>query len=168
MRKTVEIVRKHFGFWCFVASVALLMTSSFAQAQQPIDMMSCGDSTVTTIVASEELTIMGIESRGINLDNLASKVYDNMTFHGVGVVKIDHGKVTGTLYYKYMEPSGDFAIVEVSQVGMERDWKYLYGTGKWKGVTGGGKAIPFTKGKPITPGTSQSCTKITGTYELKK
>jgi len=168
MRKIARRVGRYIGFWVFAGILALLMTSSFAQAQQPIDMMSCGDSTVTTIIASEELTIMCIEARGINLDNLASKVYDNMTFHGVGVVKIDHGKVTGTLYYKYMEPSGDSAIVEVSQVGMERDWKYLYGTGKWKGVTGGGKAIPFTKGKPITPGTSQSCTKITGTYELKK
>jgi hypothetical protein len=168
MRKTVEIVRKHFGFWSFVVGVALFMTSSVAQAQQPIDMMSCGDSTVTTIVASEEITIMGIEAKGINLDNLASKVYDNMTYHTVGVVKIDHGEVTGTMYSKYMEPSGDFAVVEISQVGMERDWKYLYGTGKWKGVTGGGKAYPFTKGKPITPGTSQGCTKITGTYELKK
>jgi len=168
MRKTVEIVRKHFGFWCFVGSVALLMTSSFAQAQQPMDMMSCGDSTATTIVASEELSIMGIEGRGINLDNLASKTFDNMTYHTVGLLKIDKGKLTGTMYSKYMDPSGDFLVVEISQVGMERDWNYLYGTGKWKGVTGGGKAFPFTKGKPITPGTSQGCTKITGTYELKK
>ena len=72
------------------------------------------------------------------------------------------------IYSKYMDPSGDFLVVEVSQVGMERDWKYLYGTGKWKGVTGGGKAFPFTKGKPITAGTMQSCIKITGTYEIKK
>jgi len=168
MRKTVKVVRKPFVFWVFVGGLALLMVTPFAQAQQPIDMMSCGDSTVTTIVASEEITIMGIEAKGINLDNLSSKVYENMTYHTVGVMKIDHGKVTGTMYSKYMEPSGDFAVVEISQVGMERDWKYLYGTGKWKGVTGGGKAFPFTKGKPITPGTSQGCTKITGTYELKK
>ena len=168
MRKTVKVVRKPFVFWVFVGGLALLMVTPFAQAQQPIDMMSCGDSTVTTIVASEEITIMGIEAKGINLDNLSSKVYENMTYHTVGVMKIDHGKVTGTMYSKYMEPSGDFAVVEISQVGMERDWKYLYGTGKWKGVTGGGKAFPFTKGKPITPGTSQGCMKITGTYELKK
>jgi len=168
MKKTVTVVRKHFGFWGFVGGLALFMSTSFAQAQQPIDMMSCGDSTVSTIVASEELTVMGIEAKGINLDNLASKVYENMTYHSVGVMKIDRGKVTGTMYAKYMEPSGDFAIVEISQVGMEREWKYLYGTGKWKGVTGGGKAFPFTKGKPISPGTSQGCTKITGTYELKK
>jgi hypothetical protein len=112
--------------------------------------------------------IMGIEARGINIDNLTSKAFDNMTYHTVGVFKVKAGKMTGTLYSKYLDPSGDFLVVEISQVGMERDWKYLYGTGKWKGVTGGGKAIPFTKGQPVSPGTIQNCTKITGTYELKK
>jgi hypothetical protein len=139
-----------------------------AQAQQPMDMMSCGSMTVTTTVASEELTIMGFDGKGINLDNMASKTFDNMTYHTVGVFKVEGGKITGIMYAKYMDPSGDLFVVEVFQVGMERDWKYLYGTGKWKGVTGGGKAFPFTKGKPISPGTSQTCTKITGTYELKK
>jgi len=168
MKKTVKVIGKHFGFWGFVGSLAFFMFTSVAQAQQPIDMMSCGSGTTTPIVASEDLTIMGIEAKGINLDNLASKVFDNMTYHSVGVVTIDSGKLTATMYVKYMDPNGDFFIVEVLQVGMERDWKFLYGTGIWKGVTGGGKAFPFTKGKPISPGTSQSCTKITGTYELKK
>jgi len=40
--------------------------------------------------------------------------------------------------------------------------------GKCKGVTGAGKALAFRKGKPISPETFQSCTKITGAYELKK
>jgi hypothetical protein len=131
-------------------------------------MMSCGNTTNTTIVSTQELTIFGVEAKGINIDNLASKAFDNMTYHAVGVIKIESGKLTGTFFTKYMDPSEDFFVVEVSQVGMERDWKYLYGTGKWNGVTGGGKAFPFTRGKPITPGTSQSCTKITGGYELKK
>jgi len=138
------------------------------QAQQPLDMLSCGASTATTIVSGQELTIFSVDGKGINIDNLASKAFDNMTYHGVGVFKIDSGKFTGTLYMKYMDPSGDYLVVEVSAVGMESDWKYLYGTGKWKGITGGGKAFIITKGKPISPGTSQSCTKITGTYELKK
>jgi hypothetical protein len=139
-----------------------------AQAQQPIDMMSCGANTTTTIVSTPELTIMAVDGKGINLDNLAGKAFDNMTYHWAGVFKIDSGKITGNFHGKYMDPSGDFFVVEIVQIGMERDWKYLYGTGKWKGVTGGGKAFPFTKGKPISPETSQGCTKITGTYELKK
>lgn len=160
----------HHKDWIALTAVILgfAMFVPIAQAQQPMDMMSCGDTTVTTIVTGQDLTIIGMEGKGINLDNLSSKAFDNMTFHMVGLMKIDQGKVTGLLYSKYMDPSGDFLVVEISQVGMERDWKYLYGTGKWKGVTGGGKAFPFTKGKPVTPGTMQGCTKITGTYEIKK
>lgn len=39
---------------------------------------------------------------------------------------------------------------------------------QWKGITGGGKYVPLTSGKPIVPGTGQSCSRATGTYELKK
>jgi hypothetical protein len=168
MKKPLKVIGKYFCFWGFVGSLALFMATSLAQAQQPIDMMSCGSGATTPIVASEEITIMGIDNKGINLDNLASKVFDNMTYHTVGLLTIMGGKITATMYIKYMDPNGDFFVVEVLQVGMERDWKFLYGTGKWKGVTGGGKAFPFTKGKPISPGTSQGCTKINGTYELQK
>jgi hypothetical protein len=71
MRKTAKVVRRTVFFGVFVGALALLMVTPFAQAQQPMDMMSCGDSTVTTIVASEELTIMGIEGRGINVVNFS-------------------------------------------------------------------------------------------------
>ena len=157
-------------YWVVMIALilGLFISNSVAQAQQPIDMMSCGDSEMTPIVAGEELTIMGMIGRGINLDNFGAKAFDNMTYHSVGLLKIDRGNITAIMYAKYMDPSGDFAVVEITQVGMERDWKFLYGTGKWKGVTGTGKGFPFTKGKPISPGTSQGCTKITGTYELKK
>jgi len=157
-------------YWVAVTALILGLITFIPEVpgQQPMDMISCGDTKISPIVSGQELTIMGMEGKGINIDNLASKTFDNMTYHSVGVFKIEGGKMTGTFYSKYMDPSGDFVVVEISQVGMERDWKYLYGTGKWKGITGGGKAIPFTKGKPISPGTLQGCTKITGTYELKK
>jgi hypothetical protein len=157
-------------YWIAATAVILGLITFVPEVpgQQPMDMISCGDTKISPIVSGQELTIMGLEGKGINIDNLGSKTFDNMTYHSVGVFKIEGGKMSGTLYAKYLDPSGDFVVVEIFQVGMERDWKYLYGTGKWKGITGGGKAVPFTKGKPIAPGTMQSCTKITGTYELKK
>jgi hypothetical protein len=139
-----------------------------AQAQQPIDCLLCQSMTMKTIVASGDLTIMGFESMGIVLDNTESKFFDNSTVHFVGLMKIDKGKVTGSMFGKYLDPSGDFYVIEISQVGAETDWKFIYGTGKFTGITGAGKSIRFTKGKPVSPGTSQVCSKITGTYELKK
>jgi hypothetical protein len=139
-----------------------------AQAEQPIDCLYCANMTMTTIVESGDLTIMGLESKGIILDNTESKFFDNSTVHAVGLIKIDKGKLTGSFLGKYLDPSGDFYVIEASQVGTELDWKFIYGTGKFKGITGAGKSFRFTKGKPVSPGTSQVCTKITGTYELKK
>jgi hypothetical protein len=139
-----------------------------AQAAEPIDCVVCQDMTMTTIVQTGDLIIMGYETKGIVLDNTASKFWDNATVHAVGIMKIDKGKLTGSSINKHVDPNGDFYVLEGSLTGMESDWKFIYGTGKFTGITGGGKSIRFTKGKPVSPGTSQSCVKVTGTYELKK
>ena len=139
-----------------------------AQAQQPIDCIVCQNMKMTTIVETGDLTIMGLESMGIVLDNTESKFFDNSTVHAVGLIKIDKGKLTGSYLGKYLDPSGDFYVLEGSIVGNEINWKFIYGTGKFTGITGSGKFYRSTKGKPVIPGTSQVCTKITGTYELKK
>ena len=139
-----------------------------AQAEKPVDCLVCYDMKIITVVETQDLIIMGSEARGIVLDNTESKFFDNSTCHSVGVIKIEKGKVTGMIPGKHMDPSGDFYVVETSQVGTETSWKFIYGTGKFKGITGEGKALRFTKGKPISPGTSQYCVKITGTYELGK
>ncbi|MEJ2589737.1 MAG: hypothetical protein P8165_19570 [Deltaproteobacteria bacterium] len=111
---------------------------------------------------------MGYDSKGIVLDNTQSKFFDNVTVHIVGVMKIEKGKLTNKFVGKYVDPSGDFYVAENSQPGTGVDWKFIYGTGKFKGITASGNATRFTKGKPVVPGTSQYCIKVTGTYELKK
>ena len=139
-----------------------------AQVQQPIDCLLCYDMKITTIVETGDLNIMAYESKGIVLDNTESKFFDNSTVHLVGLMKIDKGKLTNSFLGKYLDPSGDFYVIESSQASKEIDWNIIYGTGKFKGITGAGKSLRFTKGKPVSPGTSQGCIKITGTYELKK
>lgn len=159
------------GLAISVIVLVIFVASGLAHGQMPkegtMDMVSCGDGKVTTIIADEALTIIGIEARGINLDNLPTKVWDNMSYQSVGMFKIESGKWTGLIYGKWMDQSGDFIVVDISQVGMERDWKFLYGTGKFKGITGGGKGFPSANAKPIVPGTGQNCTKIIGTYAIK-
>lgn len=157
-----QITYRNLSKFAFYVLFAFTLTNFSAIAQQPIEMLSCGDAISTTIVSSEELTIMSIEGEGINIDYIETKVFDNMTYHTIGLIKSEFGKETGTLYSKYNDASGDFVIVEVIQVGDEREWKYLYGIGKWKGIVGGGKAVPLTRGM------YQSCVKIRGIYELKK
>ena len=159
--------KKVFRLAALMAVLVLGAIGSAVQAEN-LDMLSCGAGNVSVIAGGEELTAMIYEAKGINLDNAGNKTFDNMTFHCGALFKIDKGKMSGPMLCKYMDPGGDFFVVEVVQTGMERDWKFVHSTGKWKGLTGGGKSISTTKGKPISPGTNQACYKITGTYELKK
>src|SRR5512136_1221515 len=59
---------KRLCIWAAIMFSGLITFVPITQAQQSIDMMSCGDATLTTIVASQELTIMSFEAKGINID----------------------------------------------------------------------------------------------------
>jgi len=56
-------------------------------------------------------------------------------------------KIDWQFFNKHLNPSGDFYVIEGSLVGTEIDWKFIYGTGRFKGITGAGKSIRITKGK---------------------
>ena len=158
--------KKCFGLAAIVAVLAFTVWGSLARAEN-IDIMSCASSAVNVIASGEGFTLLAMEGKGINLDNYGNKVFDNMTYHSAALFKVENGQYSGTILFKYVDPSGDFFVGE-TMVGKEWNWKFLHGTGKWKGISGGGKVMPITKAKPIAPGTSQACYKITGTYELKK
>jgi hypothetical protein len=150
------------------ATVALLVPLGQASAEN-YDLTNCGSSTVTTIWASQELTIIGLDTKGIGRNNLANKAFDNLTYQCVSVVSIAGAERKGMGYCKFMEPDGDFIVGEqLFDTSGGGKWKFLHGTGKWKGVTGAGEFMPLTSGKPIVPGTSQGCGKATGTYEVSK
>lgn len=151
-----------------VGIFTLVLFNITAQAEEPIDCTVCTDMTITTILKTKNLIIMGYESKGIVRDNTASKFWDSDTVHGVGIIKIENGKLTGSYFDKHVAPNGDFYALEGSFAGRESHFKFIYGTGKFAGLTGSGKTIRITNGKPISPGTSQGCVKVTGTYELKK
>jgi hypothetical protein len=67
-----------------------------------------------------------------------------------------------------MAPDGDYFIVSYDDITGEKPlpWEYIYGTGKWKGVKGGGTVKYVARGKSIAEGTSQSCIEVKGTYEV--
>ena len=54
------------------------------------------------------------------------------------------GQLTSLSYTKFMDPDGDFVITETITSGAagetEGNFKFLQGTGKWKGIKGGGEA----------------------------
>ncbi len=150
--------------------LALVMSISSVQAQQPVEWTQCFAGTMATSVASTELTIFTIESKGITMSNHESKLFNNMSSHCLGAWKIVAGQKTMITYSKYMDSDGDFVVLETTDVpGQKEDaWKFIHGTGKWKGIKGSGKWAVIARGKPMAPGTFHTCYKATGTFELAK
>ena len=152
-----------FGFILFIP---------VAQAGEPIDITYCLSLTNTLVSETPELSIGSFDFKGIATSNLASKAFDNLTFHGIGVGRDVGNKGKHRYgYIKFMDPDGDILITEnlrTLDAETESDWNFLQGTGKWKGIKGGGKLRSVAGGKPITPGTQQGCIRMTGTFELPK
>lgn len=155
---------------CMIILVAgMAWPVAVADAAEPYDLTNCGASTVTTISASQELTVLAIDAKGIARSNPEKKAFDNSTYHCVNVLRIAGTEREGLGYCKFMDPDGDFVVGQSTfDSSGGGTWKFLQGTGKWKGVTGGRKFVPATSGKPIVPGTGQGCSKTPGTYELSR
>jgi hypothetical protein len=148
--------------------LTLSLIIPLAQAQQNYDITDCGSMTLTVNSASEELTIITFDFKGIARSNSENKIFDNCTVFHVGVARNTPGKTSAYGYSKYMDLDGDFVVMESIREGSEIRCKFLQGTGKWKGIKGEGKVQRITVGRPITPGTSQYCTRDIGTFELPK
>ncbi len=147
-----------------------------AQARQPFDITDYFYATVTFLSIDPELTIFHSDVRGVIHDNLESKTFDRMTSHCLRSARVSAGKMTWTTYSKFTDSDGDFFITEASAEGVpisvqESSFKFVQGTGKWKGISGGGKSkfVFMTRGKQqINPTTLQGYLRMTGTYELPR
>ena len=141
-----------------------------ASAEQVYDVDACVSMELSTLVRSQEITILAFDAKGIMRSNNEGKIFDNCTVHTQGVVKWE-GKIATTYgYMKYLAPDGDYVIFRYEKKSDEKaaTTTLLAGTGKWKGITGGGKAIRITKAKPVVEGTVQFCNNHKGTFTLPK
>jgi hypothetical protein len=148
--------------------VSLFIFIPVVQAQTPFDVTECGSGPVTMVFQSNEITISGLEGKGIFSSNHANKVFDNCTFQVVAIIKTVDGKRRSDSYWKIMDPDGDVIVAEAVVLGPEKTMKFLHGTGKWKGIKGEAKGKTTATGKFIVPGTFQACSRYVGTFELLK
>jgi hypothetical protein len=153
------------GIW---VAFGLFVFISTAQAQTPFDITECGAGPVTVVFQSNEISVSGLEGKGIISSNHANKVFDNFTFQVVSIAKTVDGKRRSDSYWKIMDPDGDIIIAELVVLGPEKTMKFIHGTGKWKGIKGEAKGKRTAAGKPVVPGTFQACSRYVGTFELPK
>jgi hypothetical protein len=173
-------IKKNMVIWVFIGifviSSWILFFVSSAKAQQPVDFTDYFYATVVYLSSSQELTIFQSDVKGVIRDNLENKKFDNLTSHCLRLARISGGKLSGTTYSKFTDSDGDYFITETISENApatvpEASWKFIQGTGKWKGITGGGiaKFIFMTRGKQqASPTTFQGNLRMTGTFELLK
>jgi hypothetical protein len=97
-----------------------------ANAAESYDLTNCAASTVTTVSATEELTVISLDNKGIARSNSANKAFDNATFECAYVVSVAGAQRSGLGYCKFMAPDGDFFVGEAVPDST--------GGGKWKFV----------------------------------
>jgi hypothetical protein len=147
--------------------LALLIPLANAE-EKPLSFLSCRSGDITILSASKELTVLSFELKGIDQGIDGDTTFENFTHRCMGIQRIKGGEVWSLGNCKYMDPDGDYFLVEWDGIsgGKPLPWEFVQGTGKWKGIKGSGTAQGITKGKPIVEGTFQFCSKILGTYEL--
>jgi hypothetical protein len=156
----------------FIGIFFLCIFIPVAQAETPFDITSCLTGPATVLSSSKELVILSVELKGIIMSNHENKVFDNFISHFVGVSRIMSGQVDARGYSKLTDLDGSFIITETTTFGpigkTTWKWKFLYGTGKWKGITGSASVHPITSRRSLVEGTWRGCYKATGTFELPK
>lgn len=97
----------------------------------------------------------------------ANKLFDAMSIECVGVFENRPAGWQHKGYCVSQDASGDktyLADTVTPQGGYT--WEYLGGTGKFQGITGGGKVERLGNISPVRAGTLQGCRRILGTYKL--
>lgn len=151
-----------------------LLSIPFTHAQIPFDIMHCSHGMIEPISSGRPLTIYKWEQVGTATSNHENRVFENFTGFCMGVRNDSNGKSQNMGYCKFEDSDGDTFFVELNVVPPEWDWKFLGGTGKWKGITGIGQRQLMGCGRAIEDGwyqwieegSYQCCERIIGIFEV--
>jgi hypothetical protein len=149
--------------------IALLLSTGMAHAQQAFEHMTCRAGTMTVLAQGEKMIVWSLDHRGINVSRDAAKLFDGFTQRCVGVVASIEGKASGNGWCRNVDPkTGDWTLVDwmASDKPGSGTYTFRYGTGKWKGATGGGTYEALGQTRPVDAGTYQNCVIIKGSISV--
>lgn len=159
----------------FRSALAALVSAALAfpaiAAEQPVDFTACLSSTFEFISTADGINAFSVENRGITMSNHENKIFHNAAYHFVGVGYGATGKPLGFGYVRLTDPDDNLVILELSGLPSDMSFKFLQGTGPWKGITGGGKAARIANtGVRMsgTSGRSEGCLRFTGTLDIRE
>lgn len=152
---------------CSVA--AALLGAGVAYAQQSYDQMTCRAGTMTVLAKSDDMVVWSLDHRGVTQSMEAKGPFDGSTQRCIGVVASIAGKVSANGWCRNVDAkTGDMTLVDwvASDKPGAGTFTFRYGTGKWKGITGGGTYAPVGPTRPVDEGTYQNCVRIKGTMTV--
>ena len=135
-------------------------------AETPYDFVACFDYKFTPVETTADITAVGVEMWAIAASS-TTKEWENATQHSVSTNWSMGARVGGKGLTKTLDSAGNSVVgeTEVTAAG-EGTFVFLSGTGKYKGIQGGGFYKRVGTGKPSVAGTLQVCTREWGKYTL--
>lgn len=135
-------------------------------AEFSYDFTVCTTSRRTPIEANADAVVFGAESWGV-VASSTTKAWENASTHCTGYLRVMGGKVVGKGTCKWLEAGGDSAVGEWEYPPQgEPSWTWLAGTGKLRGISGGGSFKELFNAKGADPAVGHGCRRDWGSYRL--
>lgn len=157
------MTRRH--VWA-LALAALGAAGSAAAVESAYDFTVCTTTRRIPIEVNADIAAFGFENWGI-VASSTTPLWEKAATHCSGYLRVMAGKVVGKGTCKWTEAGGDSAVGEFEYPpNGEPTWTWLAGTGKLKGISGGGTFRELYNAKPADPAVSHSCRRDWGRMTL--
>jgi hypothetical protein len=150
-----------------LALVALIaIAGSAIAAEAAYDFVACTHGKRTALEETGDFAAYAVEGWGV-VASSTTKDWENASTHCVGYLRVTAGKPLGRGVCKWVQNSGDTAVGEFEySATAEPKWTWLTGTGRLKGISGGGTFKEVFNAKTVDPGTGQGCRRDWGKFML--
>lgn len=151
------------------AASAALLSGGAAYAQQALDHVTCRAGTLSALAQADKLVVWQLDHRGVTRGSDVNDPFDGFTQRCIGTIANVEGVLAANGWCRNVDPNtGDWTLV--SWKGSDKPgtgtWSFHYGSGKWKGITGGGTYEVMGPTRPVEAGTYQNCARVKGTMKL--
>ncbi len=134
--------------------------------QGSFDFTACWSGTSSPIALSKTHTAFSYEITGTSRSAAPGGLFDNNTFHCVGVNASFDGSVRALTVCQSVDQEGDRWLREYSTVNGKTRIREA-GTGKYDGILTVADVEPLGPFPAVKPGTFQQCNHQYGTYKMK-
>jgi len=140
-----------------------------AYADSAVDHVTCRAGTLSALAQADKLVVWQLDHRGVTRASDPSDPFEGFTQRCIGTISNIEGKLAASGWCRNVDPkTGDWTLARWT--GSEKPgfgtWSIEYGSGKWKGLTGGGTYEPVGPTRPVDAGTYQNCVRVKGTMKM--